>query len=427
MQSLAAIIQGVQGGNASFSAEQLYALQAAIAAQRSSPPNPLLVFGDTNVPDPAKAINTDSQGEKENSQPPSAAPPPTANNSAEGVEHLTELDSSCPTEPEKTVEPKPAPIISPEAEWNSLDDDDGTPPEKPSAEVQKSDSNKGKAAKASGKDKAVNFGVPAGSGSFTRVLEKKEKFFHSIHMFNEINKKWPNQVQMVGLAKERGIIIQYSTGIDQIRIATSSANDRIKKRNDMNNSLSEIEDKASQAYADRLAESKKLDKEIAKYKSLDLAALAVTDAKCGKTAAEADKVREAATESKKQAAALRDKVTEALRLEQMEVVAKNKRLAVQKEEQAKAAAALAQKQAETLDNISKSLPSAKRARQDASINQLLMVIVAGSKRKKFSEKVQAIYDKLEEKMIEKCVIDLADSDDEVENVNKSAESIGEAS
>ncbi|KAK3242244.1 hypothetical protein CYMTET_48052, partial [Cymbomonas tetramitiformis] len=121
---------------------------ASISAQSSAvkPPKPL---GDTNVPDPAKAINTDSQGEKENSQPPSAAPPPTANNSAEGVEHLTDPDSSCPPEPEKTVEPEPGPNISPEAEWNSLDDDDGTPPEKLYAEVQKSDSNKGKAAKAS--------------------------------------------------------------------------------------------------------------------------------------------------------------------------------------------------------------------------------------------------------------------------------------
>ena len=37
-----------------------------------------------------------------------------------------------------------------------------------------------------------------------------------------------------------------------------------------------------------------------------------------------------------------------------------------------------------------------------------MVIVAGSKRKKFSPKMQEMCDKLESKVIDNCVIDLAD-------------------
>ncbi|KAK3248512.1 hypothetical protein CYMTET_42024 [Cymbomonas tetramitiformis] len=167
---------------------------------------------------------------------------------------------------------------------------------------------------------------------------------------------------------------------------------------------------------------------VERYSALDAAALAVKDAKCGKAASEVGSVRSAATEAKKQQTALRDRVNESMMKDRAEILAKNKRVAEQREEQAKVNMELAKKQCETLDKIATSLPQAKRARQDASNSQLLMVIVAGSKRTKFSDKMKAMYDKVEEKVIERCVIDLADSDDENDEGNNGAraESVGQA-
>ncbi|KAK3267805.1 hypothetical protein CYMTET_23659 [Cymbomonas tetramitiformis] len=138
----------------------------------------------------------------------------------------------------------------------------------------------------------------------------------------------------------------------------------------MSKQLEAIEDKASEEYVPKLAEVNKHEKDCQKYKVLDEAALAVTDLKCGKSAAEAENARSAAIQAKKEAHALRDKVNNHLAQERLDLLAKNKRLTQEQKEE----------QATTLEKIANSLPSkedaktsAKRARQDASINQLLVL------------------------------------------------------
>ncbi|KAK3253454.1 hypothetical protein CYMTET_37301 [Cymbomonas tetramitiformis] len=180
-----------------------------------------------------------------------------------------------PVEP-PSVHPEPKEVPTPPsdiptfqervaAEWENLGDkedpvseeipekqeeDDGTPAEKPPVEVQRSDAAKGKSAQGKSIDKSIEWGVQPGAGSANRLLGKKIQLFNAIETFHEENKKWPNQVEMVALAKKIGISATYSTVVDQIRIASAAANDR--KKNDLEKRLQDITDKEGEEYVAKL-------------------------------------------------------------------------------------------------------------------------------------------------------------------------------
>ncbi|KAK3248513.1 hypothetical protein CYMTET_42025 [Cymbomonas tetramitiformis] len=281
MNPLLELVQGLQNQN--MSPLLAHALKQTLAAQaRGNPLQPITNRQSIPASEPANekaqtpvVVPAVDENVVEPTTTPTSQPPVRTPNSSipesEAKSLAEEINAEWEPQPE---EPQPEPQPEPQLETlEAVEDDveeeegDGTPPEKPPTEIHNSDANVAKRVRKSKNDKSIDWGVKKGeAGIAARTLEKKTQLFTSILQFHEKSKKWPNQVEMIQLAKDIGVTALYSTIVDQIRIASSAALDRQKKKNDCAEIVRKIEDHESAAYASALADLKKLEKDIAKFK-----------------------------------------------------------------------------------------------------------------------------------------------------------------
>eukprot|EP00854_Cymbomonas_tetramitiformis_P013149 gene13149-15525_t len=317
--------------------------------QHAPSPSPETTVAIDATPPPSKEQSPPST--QQNSTP---APPEAVPNRAQSVREHIEAE------------------FTGEAEAPIQEVEDSTPPEKPGVEVAKSDGNK--KAKTDKNDKSIDWGVGTDRiGVQARTTAQKLRLFLAIQAYSEEEKKWPNQTTMVKLAKTLGIKAQYSTFIDKIRDANQQALNRKKSLNEAGTELKSLqpEDPRREELESRVSRCKA---ELEKHMELDTAAQAVQDAKCGRAAAVVGKVREAATAAKQEARSLREKNAQHMMEEQKKVLDKNKAILDEKQEE--------------------------------------LTMLVSSKRHTFSPKMQGIFEKLENKVIEAAVIDLTDDGEE---------------